>query len=43
MKVFKEEQRFTQTWLFANLSIGIAVSIIVIARNTQTQPGLLKN
>ena len=32
MKVFKEEQRFTQTWLFANLSIGFAVLIIVVAK-----------
>jgi hypothetical protein len=32
MKVFKEEQRFTQTWLFANLSISFAVPIIVVAK-----------
>jgi hypothetical protein len=32
MKIFKEEQRFSQTWLIAILAIGIAVPIIVVTK-----------
>ncbi|MBA6156433.1 hypothetical protein H3Z83_07910 [Tenacibaculum sp. S7007] len=32
MKVFKEEQRFTQTWLIALLGISIVIPIILITK-----------
>ncbi len=32
MKVFKEEQRFTQTWLIALLGISIIIPIILITK-----------
>ena len=32
MKVFKEEQRFTQTWLIALLAISICIPILIILK-----------
>ena len=32
MKVFKEEQRFTQTWLIVLLAVSVIVPIVVITK-----------
>lgn len=32
MKIFKEKQRFTQTWLIAILAIGIIIPIIAVTK-----------